>query len=71
MKKRDDCNLVDATLEELTKLGYKQVKGTCLAGDLLCAVRQSKNLWIELDAAGISAGGINSASYLVMRKKSG
>lgn len=72
--RRDNgTNLLDITLPELIKLGYKQRHFTqehkgkivphCFAGDLLCATNKEKNLWIEIDER--TAKSLDPAKFLV------
>lgn len=71
--KRPQNNLVDITLPELIKMGFKQRhfvqehKGKiiphCFAGDLLCATNKERALWIILDEK--SAKSIDPEKFLV------
>lgn len=63
--RRSDINLVDVTLGQLNKLGFKQrKKGLSESGDLLCAVNSEKDLWIELDGTE----SIDSKNFVVYFK---
>lgn len=77
MKRNKDNNIIIASLEELTELGYKPQK---LVKDrkgnveppkpksLLCLTEKSKDLWAEMSSADIEMGKINCEKFLVLEK---
>lgn len=63
--RRSGINLVDITLDKLIKLGFRQrKKGQSESGDLLCAVNDDQDLWIELDGTE----SIDSKNFVVYFK---
>jgi hypothetical protein len=69
MKRREHCNLLEASVEELLSEGYIQVNDKkCIPGDLLCAANTSRDLWIELSAWDIKKSGVTGKTFVIFRK---